>query len=64
MYLTFMAALLAVGAHRRIPRANDAEQPHKTATSDLSALSDHQLRDIGYVRERFVVPTRHLLRIQ
>lgn len=59
MYMHFMIGLLAAGSQQR--RDYRPDRHHHRAPADMAGLSDHELRDVGYLRERVSVSYRHLL---
>lgn len=61
MYLHFMIGLLAAGTYRQRADRHASGRIRHAPPPDLSALSDHELRDVGFLRERVRVPYRHLL---
>lgn len=60
MYLSAIVGLLAESMTARQQRQLTGHPGRETPPS-LNGLSDHHLRDIGYVRERTVAPRRHVL---
>jgi hypothetical protein len=59
MYFSALAGLIAGLAHQR---KSDPFPPFRPSTRrDLDELSDHHLRDIGYVRERVRQPRSPLM---
>lgn len=58
MYHSIIVSLIAGETIRRRRRENAAPD---AVSRHLSRLNDYQLRDIGYVRERTVAPSRHLI---
>jgi hypothetical protein len=59
MYLSAIVGLIAehVTTRRHRQRGNSG----RDMPASLGGLSDHHLRDIGYVRERTIIPHRHIL---
>ncbi|MEX0955259.1 MAG: hypothetical protein WDZ83_08625 [Rhizobiaceae bacterium] len=60
MYLSAIVGLLAESMTVRQQRQS-AGHPGRKKPPSLGGLSDHHLRDIGYVRERTVAPRKHVL---
>ncbi|MGE0501264.1 MAG: hypothetical protein AB7I79_06315 [Rhizobiaceae bacterium] len=62
MYLHALMSHLApsIFAHRW-GRSTTLQTLSRGEAKDLAALTDQQLRDIGYVRERTFAPRRHIL---
>lgn len=58
MYHSIISSLIAGETIRRQKR--EAATPG-AVSRHLRQLSDHQLCDIGYVRERTIAPYRHLI---
>lgn len=58
LFIAFIAESTAMRAAAREARRR---KPPRIRPTDLSALNDHQLRDIGQTRDRRPGPNRHLM---
>lgn len=63
MYLYALAGLISAATPRRIADRRATGPARHTPPPALADISDHHLRDIGFVRERTLRPRDHVIRM-